>query len=76
MRVHLGLVCNRRAKIIIILIHREIQVVVVVREQVRQFALAKQDMDRSMASLSAQLGGVLRANEELRRENERLRHIY
>ena len=70
------MMCNRIAKIIIILIHREIQVVVVVREQVRQFALAKQDMDRSMASLSAQLGGVLRANEELRRENERLRHIY
>ena len=55
-------------------VHREVQAVL--REQVRQFALAKQDMERSVGRLSDQLQELLAANAQLRAENERLRKIY
>ena len=55
-------------------VHREVQTVV--REQVRQFGIAKQDMEDTVAKLGQQMAQLLRANEELRKENERLRRIY
>ena len=55
-------------------VHREVQTVV--REQVRQFGIAKQDMENTVAKLGQQMVQLLQANEELRKENERLRRIY
>lgn len=55
-------------------IHRE--VAAVLKEQSRQFAAAKEDTAELISALSRELKVVLAANEELRRENERLRHIY
>jgi len=55
-------------------IHREVQSVV--KEQVRQFALAKDDMQQVVGKLSGQMADLLQANAQLRAENERLRRIY
>ena len=55
-------------------VHREVQVVL--REQVRQFQLAKEDTALLIGELSQQLQELLQANKELRTENERLRRIY
>ena len=55
-------------------VHREVQVVL--REQVRQFQLAKEDTAQLVGELSQQLQELLQANKELRAENERLRRIY
>jgi regulator of replication initiation timing len=55
-------------------VHREVQVVL--REQVRQFQLAKEDTALLVNELSQQLQELLQANRELRAENERLRRIY
>lgn len=54
--------------------HREVQAVI--REQVRQFAIAKEDTAIAIREMSEQLKELLAANKELREENERLRHIY
>lgn len=55
-------------------LHREIQAII--KEQVRQFSIAKEDTAKAIERMSAQLTEVLEANRELRAENERLRHIY
>jgi hypothetical protein len=55
-------------------IHRDIRSVIT--EQSRQFALYREDMTAMVAELKGHLDGVLAANTELRKENERLRHIY
>ena len=55
-------------------IHKELQAVM--REQVRQFHLAKEDTTKLVNEMSDQLREVLQANKELRAENERLRRIY
>lgn len=55
-------------------IHREVQSVV--KEQVRQFALAKDDMQHVVGKLSDQMADLMQANAQLRAENERLRRIY
>lgn len=55
-------------------VHREVQEVV--REQVRQFAISKKETTELVMSLGQQLNDLLRANEELRRENEKLRKLY
>lgn len=55
-------------------IHREVQSVV--KEQVRQFALAKDDMQHVVGQLSDQMADLMQANAQLRAENERLRRIY
>jgi hypothetical protein len=55
-------------------IHKELQAVM--RDQVRQFQLAKEDTAKLVAEISEQLREVLLANKELRAENERLRRIY
>lgn len=47
-----------------------------IKEQARQFSLAKQDMSEAMGRLSTQLEDMLQANAALRLENERLRNIY
>ena len=55
-------------------IHRDIRAVLT--EQTRQFAMYKDDMAEMVSGLSRQLQAVLEANADLRKENERLRHIY
>jgi hypothetical protein len=55
-------------------IHKEVQVII--KEQVRQFAIAKSDTNKMINDLAAQLHEALASNAELRAENERLRHIY
>mmetsp|Transcript_24379 Transcript_24379/g.35785 ORF Transcript_24379/g.35785 Transcript_24379/m.35785 type:complete len:654 (+) Transcript_24379:178-2139(+) len=55
-------------------LHKEFQGII--REQVRQFAIAKEETAAQIQMLSKQLHDVLEANKELRAENERLRHIY
>lgn len=55
-------------------IHREIQGII--KEQVRQFTIAKEDTSKAIERMSAQLTELLEANRELRVENERLRRIY
>ncbi len=55
-------------------IHKELQGVI--REQVRQFEIAKQDNAALIQQMSEQLRDLLESNRELREENERLRHIY
>jgi hypothetical protein len=55
-------------------IHREVQDIV--REQIRQFAIAKNDTAQLVEELSSQLKDLLQANRELRAENEYLRNIY
>jgi hypothetical protein len=55
-------------------IHRELQSIV--KEQIRQFSIAKSDMERIVGSLAKQMDDLLIANRELREENERLRKIY
>ena len=54
--------------------HKELQGII--REQVRQFEIAKQDNAALMEQMSEQLRDLLDSNRELRNENERLRHIY
>jgi hypothetical protein len=48
----------------------------ILSEQSRQFELQRGDMMRMVEELKGHLSSVLEANTELRRENERLRHIY
>ena len=48
----------------------------IMKEQVRQFAIAKDDMQIAIKELSIQLAEVLQTNKELRAENEYLRRIY
>ena len=55
-------------------VHREVQEVI--KEQVRQFAIAREDTEDIIRCLSSQLADLLQANKELRAENERLRRIY
>ena len=55
-------------------IHKELQGII--REQVRQFEIAKQDNATLIQQMSEQLKDLLESNRELREENERLRHIY
>ncbi|KAJ1432053.1 WD40-repeat-containing domain protein [Ochromonadaceae sp. CCMP2298] len=55
-------------------VHREVQEVV--REQARQFSIAREDTAELLQRLSQQMADLLRANEELRKENEYLRRIY
>jgi hypothetical protein len=55
-------------------IHREIQDII--REQARQFSMAKLDTLTLIEKLNQQLADVLRSNKELRAENEKLRKIY
>jgi hypothetical protein len=46
------------------------------REQVRQFTIAKEETALLIRDLGKQLKELSRANEELREENLYLRHIY
>lgn len=55
-------------------VHREVQEII--KEQVRQFTLAREDTENIIRGLSSQLADLLQANKELRAENERLRRIY
>lgn len=55
-------------------IHREIQDII--REQARQFSMAKSDTLSLIEKLNQQLVDVLQSNKELRAENEKLRKIY
>lgn len=48
----------------------------VLTEQARQFNMYREDMAEMVDGLQKQLQSVLEANSELRKENERLRHIY
>eukprot|EP01039_Chlorochromonas_danica_P000271 gene271-290_t len=55
-------------------IHMEMQEVI--KEQVRQFVIAKEETAQLVRELSMQLADLLQANRELREENEKLRRIY
>ena len=55
-------------------IHKELQGII--REQVRQFEIAKEDNAALFQKMSEQLRDLMESNKELREENERLRHIY
>ena len=48
----------------------------VLTEQARQFSMYRDDVAEMVGELQKQLQSVLDANSELRKENERLRHIY
>ncbi len=48
----------------------------ILAEQSRHFELQRGDMMRLVEELKGHLSSVLEANAELRKENERLRHIY
>ena len=48
----------------------------ILTEQARQFELQRGDMLKIVEELKGHLSSVLEANMELRKENERLRHIY
>jgi len=54
--------------------HREVQEVV--REQVRQFAISKKETTELIQSIALHLQDLLQANQDLRRENEKLRKLY
>eukprot|EP01031_Cornospumella_fuschlensis_P033058 gene33058-39990_t len=55
-------------------IHNEVQEII--KEQVRQFVIAKDETAQLIQGLSAQLADLVQANKELREENDRLRRIY
>lgn len=55
-------------------IHQELQEEM--REQVRQFTIAKEETALLIMELGKQLKVLARANKELREENSYLRHIY
>ena len=48
----------------------------ILSEQSRQFEIQSNDMRKMLEDLKSHLSSVLEANAELRKENERLRHIY
>eukprot|EP01041_Mallomonas_annulata_P008879 gene8879-18381_t len=52
-------------------LHREVQAII--REQIRQFAISKEETAQLMESMSEQLAELLAANAALRAENESLR---
>ena len=55
-------------------VHREVGLIL--HEQVRQFEIAKEDNMRLVGTLAEQLRTLLRENEDLRAENERLRRVF
>eukprot|EP01033_Poteriospumella_lacustris_P007165 gene7165-5157_t len=55
-------------------IHQELQELM--REQVRQFNISKEETTQLIRELGMQLKDLVRANQELREENEYLRKIY
>eukprot|EP01038_Epipyxis_sp_PR26KG_P011097 gene11097-14892_t len=55
-------------------IHREVQDII--KEQIRQFSIAKDDTAELIKSLSNQIAELMKANEELRKENEYIHKIF
>ena len=55
-------------------LHKELQEII--KEQSRQFSIAKDDMASLIEKMNSQIEELLLANKELRLENEKLRRIY
>ena len=55
-------------------IHKEMQEII--KEQSRQFSIAKDDMTSLIEKMNKQIEDLLLANKELRSENEKLRRIF